>query len=139
MLCRTTNRGMTVLAPAKLNLFLRVVSRRTDGFHEIESVMAAISLYDTLTFERTESEDVELKVVDASPATRFGAARLEAPAGPNNLVVRAAMLLKEYAGCRQGARCAAAQRCGCASGRSQSVWSDGSGGECVAVDGRIYR
>ena len=104
MLCRTTNRGMTVLAPAKLNLFLRIVARREDGFHEIESVMAAISLYDTLTLECTESDDVELKVIDASPFSFRGTEAAGSLAGPNNLVVRAAMLLKEYAGCRQGVR-----------------------------------
>lgn len=104
MLCRPTNRGITVLAPAKLNLFLRVVARRADGFHEIESVMAAINLYDSLTFERLDSDRIELDVVDASTRSAYAELPLEAPAGPSNLVVRAAILLKEYANCPLGAR-----------------------------------
>jgi len=110
MLCRTTNRGLTVLAPAKLNLFLRIVARRDDGFHEIESVMAAINLYDVLTFEPAESDSVELKVGDASARSSGARMPLEAPAGPGNLVVRAAMLLKEYAGCRKGATISLAKK-----------------------------
>ncbi|MBS0203853.1 MAG: 4-(cytidine 5'-diphospho)-2-C-methyl-D-erythritol kinase [Planctomycetes bacterium] len=104
MLCSTSDRGLIVLAPAKLNLFLRIVARRSDGFHEIESVMAAVNLYDTLTFQPIASDTIELNVVDAFPRSSHGAIRSEAPAGPTNLVVRAAMLLKEHAGCRHGTR-----------------------------------
>ncbi len=39
---------MEVLAPAKLNLFLEILGRRPDGYHEIESLMVAVDLYDTL-------------------------------------------------------------------------------------------
>jgi 4-diphosphocytidyl-2-C-methyl-D-erythritol kinase len=38
------------LAPAKINLFLEVLSRRKDGFHEIETVMQAVNIYDQLVF-----------------------------------------------------------------------------------------
>jgi len=133
MLCRPANCGVTVLAPAKLNLFLRIVARRSDGFHEIESVMAAISLYDTLTFELSESEDVELKVIDASPRSRHELPRLEAPAGPSNLVVRAAMLLKEYAGCRQGARICLVKRI------PSSAGLGGGSSDCAAALGALNR
>ena len=37
-----------VRAPAKLNLFFEILARRGDGFHEVETLMAPISLYDTL-------------------------------------------------------------------------------------------
>ncbi len=104
MLCRQTTRCLTVLAPAKLNLFLRIVARRPDGFHDIESVMGAINLYDTLTLESVSSGDIELSVVDSSARTPAGSMRLEAPAGPENLVVRAADLLRKQAGCELGAR-----------------------------------
>lgn len=103
MLCQSTTRGVSVLAPAKLNLFLRIVGKRPDGFHDIESVMASINLYDTLTFAPLPTGDIELAVVDASPRSRSGELKSEAPAGPTNLAVRAANLLKEYAGSDQGA------------------------------------
>ena len=38
MLCQSTNRGICVLAPAKLNLFLHVVGRRQDGYHLLETL-----------------------------------------------------------------------------------------------------
>src|SRR5438067_12120988 len=50
MICRSIAGGVEVLAPAKLNLFLEVLGRRPDGYHEIESLMVAVSLSDTLTF-----------------------------------------------------------------------------------------
>jgi 4-diphosphocytidyl-2-C-methyl-D-erythritol kinase len=41
-------------APAKINLFLHVLGRRTDGYHEIQSVLAPIDLCDTLDFAARE-------------------------------------------------------------------------------------
>ena len=104
MLFRQTSRSLTVLAPAKLNLFLRIVAKRADGFHDLESVMATIGVYDTLVLEANSSSGIELSVVDSSPRTVSGSMRLEAPAGPENLVLRAAHLLRERTGCGNGAR-----------------------------------
>ena len=39
-----------VETPAKLNLFFEVLGQRIDGFHEIETLMVPINLYDSLTF-----------------------------------------------------------------------------------------
>src|SRR5438132_4912658 len=76
---------MRVQARAKLNLFLRVVGRRADGFHELETVFQSIDLADELTF--TPAGDLQLTGgCDA------------APPGPENLVLRAAMALGEHAG-----------------------------------------
>ena len=44
----------TLTAPAKINLFLDITSRRPDGYHEIAGVMQSISLCDTVTIEITE-------------------------------------------------------------------------------------
>ena len=52
--------GCEVLAPAKVNLFFEVLAKREDGFHEIETLMAPIGLYDSLRFEDDPSGEVQL-------------------------------------------------------------------------------
>ncbi|QVL58189.1 MAG: 4-(cytidine 5'-diphospho)-2-C-methyl-D-erythritol kinase [Simkaniaceae bacterium] len=47
---------MKLFSPSKLNLFFRVLSKREDGFHEIASLMQAITLGDTLLFEESEKD-----------------------------------------------------------------------------------
>src|SRR5439155_1273968 len=44
--------AMQVLAPAKINLSLMILGRRSDGFHEIETLIAPISLYDKIDIDR---------------------------------------------------------------------------------------
>lgn len=51
-----SSESLTVNAPAKINLFLEIGGRRPDGYHNIESVMQSVSLYDVLTFEKTDGE-----------------------------------------------------------------------------------
>ncbi len=46
---------MQLFAPAKINLSFKILRRREDGFHEIETLMAPISLCDELTIEPNES------------------------------------------------------------------------------------
>ncbi len=41
-----------VLAPAKVNLFLEILGKRPDGFHEIVTVMQAVSLFDVVNVAR---------------------------------------------------------------------------------------
>jgi 4-diphosphocytidyl-2-C-methyl-D-erythritol kinase len=43
--------SITIQAPAKINLFLKVLGRRPDGYHEIESLMLPISVYDRIVLE----------------------------------------------------------------------------------------
>ena len=77
-------------APAKVNLCLRVLGKRTDGFHEIESVFYQISLFDTLTFERS---DQLLLTCDGKAC------------GPieQSLVIKAASLMRRRYGVAAGA------------------------------------
>lgn len=75
-------RRVAVRAPAKLNLYLDVLGKRGDGFHELESVMQTITLYDELVVERSDAPGVRLRVEGR-----------ECPSGPGNLVVRAAETL----------------------------------------------
>jgi 4-diphosphocytidyl-2-C-methyl-D-erythritol kinase len=72
---------MQFLAPAKINLTLAVKGRREDGFHEIESVVCPISLFDTLDIALRESGGLEFTCDDSS-----------LPTDETNLVVRAARL-----------------------------------------------
>lgn len=67
---------------AKVNLTLKVLGRRLDGFHEIESVLQTVSLHDTLEFS-VEREGIALQVSDPS-----------IPAGPENLVWKAVERLR---------------------------------------------
>ncbi len=73
-------------APAKLNLFLHVVGRRADGYHLLQTVFRFIDLTDTLRFVPRDDE----RIVLATP--------LAGVAEEDNLVVRAAKLLKLGAG-----------------------------------------
>jgi len=42
--------------PAKINLFLRVLNKRIDGYHNIETSFQLVDLYDLMSFERTTDE-----------------------------------------------------------------------------------
>jgi len=74
-------------APAKLNLALRVVGRREDGFHEIDSVVCKVSLYDELRLRPRRDGAVRLRCrgFECGPVRK-------------NLVHRAAVLLRERFG-----------------------------------------
>lgn len=79
----------TLSAPAKINWFLNILRKRQDGYHDILSLMQCVTLYDSLSFEQSEETDV---VTDAPiPLAQ-------------NLVYKAAMLMKETARVSTGAR-----------------------------------
>src|SRR4051812_37069136 len=91
MIVRPVAGSVDILAPAKLNLFLEILGRRPDGYHEIESLMVAVDLLDTLRFVDDPSGAVTLWCDD--PAL---------PTGRENLVVRAAERLKAASGSARG-------------------------------------
>ena len=51
---------MIVKAPAKINLFLEILNKRPDGYHNIESVMHTVSLFDILEFSPVMEDKIEL-------------------------------------------------------------------------------
>ncbi len=57
---------MTIEAPAKVNLTLRVLGRRDDGFHEIETLMAPITLADRLEVDLRSDNGIHLSCSDPS-------------------------------------------------------------------------
>jgi 4-diphosphocytidyl-2-C-methyl-D-erythritol kinase len=80
-----------VHAPAKVNLFLEVLGKRTDGYHDICTCMVAVNLFDTLEIKEGPSEAIRLTCSDPSLST-----------GPDNLVWRAADLLRRHVGLATG-------------------------------------
>lgn len=82
-------------AYAKINLGLDVLRRREDGYHEVKMVMQTISLHDVLTFEETEQAGIVLVTND----------RPELPEdAQDNLVYKAANLVRETFGIEKGVR-----------------------------------
>lgn len=83
----------TLPAFAKINLRLRVLGRRADGYHELHTVFQTITLHDVLTFEALDGGRLEL-VCDVP----------DIPVDGRNLVLRAAAALRAECGWRGGAR-----------------------------------
>ena len=79
-------------APAKINLMLRITGRRPDGYHLLQTVFQMLDICDWLTFHPVDDSSISLK----NPI----------PGVPeqDDLTVRAANLLKERTGCKQGVR-----------------------------------
>src|SRR5438874_10749708 len=73
---------MHVSAPAKINLSLKILGRRSDGFHEIETLIAPISLCD----------EIKIDKIDSGREIKFHCDDSSVPMGDGNLVVRAANL-----------------------------------------------
>ncbi len=80
---------LTVNAPAKLNLTFEVLGKQPDGYHQIRSVIQAISLGDRLTFRVSYELGFRSNLPDWSAG--------------ESLVSRAAQLLRVTAGCSEGA------------------------------------
>lgn len=80
---------LTLLSPAKLNLFLLVTGRRADGYHTLQTLFQLLDYGDTLQFE--ESDALMLQP------------DLPGVASADNLIIRAARLLQQHTGCRRGA------------------------------------
>ncbi len=60
---------MKLRAPAKVNLSLRILDKRADGYHEIESLMTPISLADEITIETSLGHRIRIECDDASLPT----------------------------------------------------------------------
>ena len=78
--------SIKIQCPAKINLSLKVLNKREDGFHNIDSVMQTISLYDYLTISVEESQKFEIKLSGTSD---------EIPYDEKNIVYKACLLFVE--------------------------------------------
>ena len=97
---------MIIRAPAKVNLFLEVLGKRPDGFHEIETVMMATPLFDELRVLPCERDEIRLTGQFDLPSNYVhnDAAHTSHNGfwGEKNLIFRAAQQLKNRVGFKQG-------------------------------------
>jgi len=84
--------ALSLLSPAKLNLFLHITGRRSDGYHNLQTLFQLLDYGDTLHFDDTAD-----KAITLTPP-------LPGVPEADNLIVRAARLLQEESGCHRGAR-----------------------------------
>ncbi len=80
MLTMENNRSLRILSPAKINLFLKIIAKRADGYHDLASLMCCISLYD----------EIVIQVSDRG--TAVSCSHPEVPQNATNLAHRAASL-----------------------------------------------
>ena len=82
---------MILKAPAKINLYLEIINKRPDGYHNIESIMHTVSLFDILEFTLTSGSEIELSCSDKS-----------LPVDSTNLVYKTAKKMQDKFGVKQG-------------------------------------
>lgn len=78
-------------AYGKINLGLDVIRRRPDGYHDVKMIMQMVSVYDTLTFEKSTCSEIKIVADNA-----------ELPLDEGNLIYKAAKLILEKQNSRQG-------------------------------------
>ncbi len=87
--------ALRLAAPAKVNLFLEVCGKRTDGYHELRMFLAPVSLFDRLVLEPLEEEGRIEVLADGGP---------QVPSGEENLCHRAARFYFGETGAPGGVR-----------------------------------
>lgn len=87
-----TSTQVVIDAPAKVNLFLQVLSRRPDGYHNINSLVQAVSLFDRLRFNVAPNPEVSIDLVH----------HVDLPLGADNMIAKAYRLMKEQFGLTEG-------------------------------------
>jgi 4-diphosphocytidyl-2-C-methyl-D-erythritol kinase len=85
-------RKIKVAAPAKINLFLEILGKRPDGYHEIETVMQEVSLCDYISLE------------EYNGGIEFTCSNPKLTTGGDNLVLRAVRLLQKELGVFRGVK-----------------------------------
>ncbi len=103
MFVRGSDSDWEVRAPAKINLFFEVLARRADGFHEIETLMLPIGIFDKLSFAIEPGGRIDLSCRWAAGGCARHLGGEQIPEGDDNLIVRAVRLLRERTGVKAGA------------------------------------
>ncbi|MAZ95865.1 MAG: 4-(cytidine 5'-diphospho)-2-C-methyl-D-erythritol kinase [Planctomycetaceae bacterium] len=97
MIIRSDGDRLTIQSPAKINLFLDVLGRREDGFHDLETVICAIDLQDTLEMRVVAGNEITLHLHGNGTGQRE-----PLPEGEDNIIVKALRLLAQSSGVDQG-------------------------------------
>ena len=85
-------RTLVLPSPAKLNLFLHILGRRHDGYHELQTLFQLLDYGDEITLHATDDSQIKISPhIKGLPETE-------------NLIYKAAQLLKRHTGCEQGAK-----------------------------------
>jgi len=137
-------RVATTRPPAKLNLFLELLSRRADGYHEIDTVMVPIDWTDHLSLQRTSSRGIDLRV-DWSPSIQVIAQRLgiedaprlieqmlSIPPSSANLVYQSLERFQQYFGVAGGFACHLRKQIPAGAGMGGASSDAASALECAA-------
>ncbi|WP_301097951.1 4-(cytidine 5'-diphospho)-2-C-methyl-D-erythritol kinase [Otariodibacter sp.] len=83
---------LTFPSPAKLNLFLYITGKRSDGYHELQTLFQFLDFGDDIHFEITQGSQIELlDQLDSVPVEQ-------------NLIYKAAKLLQQHTACSLGAK-----------------------------------
>lgn len=90
MLSNSTN-SIEIKAPAKINLFLEITGRLSNGYHTLESLMVPVSLYDFIEIEPVSGEKINIK-----------SSSDEIPEGETNIAWKAADLFFKKTGKKTG-------------------------------------
>ena len=105
-----TTQGLVCHAPAKLNLYFELLARRDDGYHDVETLMVPISLYDTVGFQAVSGgaiasgQQCEIDFQLQSCYQKNGLNQENIPSDRRNLVIRALELLRQQSGTDQRAQ-----------------------------------
>ncbi|MGE4357632.1 MAG: 4-(cytidine 5'-diphospho)-2-C-methyl-D-erythritol kinase [Candidatus Omnitrophota bacterium] len=86
-------RKLEIKSPAKVNLYLKIIKRRKDGYHEIETLFECIDLADQIVLEKTHGKRIEI--------TSYGR---KIPLSKNNLAYKAALLISQKLGIKLGVK-----------------------------------
>ena len=108
--------GITIAAPAKINLGLDVIRRRPDGYHEVRMIMQMLDLHDTVSMEITSEPGIHL-TMDLP----------DLPTDEGNIAFRAADVMMKRFGIREGVRIHIEKRIPVAAGMA------GGSTDCAAV------
>ena len=85
---------LSVIAPAKINLDLRVLGRRSDGYHEVQTLLQTIDLTDEIRATVAQPDILDLRVMPVGTVS----------SGSDNLMMRAAEALRRHTGVKAGAK-----------------------------------